>query len=964
MKGEFTGQVVLHEDGDPGVITDDVGSGWDVVFCSGYKGHFPLPTSVNEDFPFVYRPSRMESSGGQSIRPEAIEERLGRLTEIVALVDAGKAHLCIQFWERGCQGWLEKAGLDAIVAAREWIRDQETRGQLKAKILDLLEDFDAASAQTLYEQSCSQWWPRGEFQPLLDRARFGRSFIDAYTDGTLEEIDRIYNEMPVHSDNPSRIEIALLKQPKVESRLARLELLLDSDQRLAIGRPDRRLLVKARAGSGKTRTLAALAAIVISDVGLDPNQVLTLAFNKKAADEIGSRIRTVARAENYKNARTFHSLAHRLAGYTGRNLIFDDGALQPSRRNQSRFIERVIHRILNPAFKERLYEFFRKELEQVERIGSDLPESEYFDFRRSMTDFTLGGENVKSNGEKFIADFLFEHGIPYVYEKVYSWAGSDRIDGSPYRPDFSISFGGRDVILEHWAIDPCDPTDTVPAWWKDEGGVDYRRQIEEKRDFWASRGVLLLETHTGMLRRGREEFERHLSRMLSEVGVICKKLDRVALVQRVAEAPRTISRISDLFLSFISRAKKRGWTVEDVTTLASEDPDPEPRNRIFNELAIRAFGEYEALLESESAMDFDDLLMAAAERVRRDGPTTSIELSRRDSIQLGDIKVILLDEFQDFSELYARLLNSIIAMNPEVRIVAVGDDWQAINGFAGAQLKFFSSFEKYFPGGGVTAITSNYRSGRVIVGAGNAIMSGNGKGAAASSRQSGVIERRNVDQQWVSGTDEVDQLFLEAAKRTRQGSAAFFLAKALKACAQFICESIYTQNGKKWLPAILLISRTGYAYGETLTDFEKILRGVLQRHPEIRDVSNEVELEVLTAHRSKGKEADTVIVLEATARQFPKVHADNQLFGLFGVKAEDSLAEERRLFYVAVTRAEHRLLLLSETDKESPFINALGIDRGTRHLEALATGDTSHPRIVSEFGRKLQKRIASLGPVY
>ena len=504
----------------------------------------------------------------------------------------------------------------------------------------------------------------------------------------------------------------------------------------------------------------------------------------------------------------------------------------------------------------------------------------------------------------------------------------------------------------------------VPAWWKDEGGVDYRRQIEEKRSFWASRGVLLLETHTGMLRRGREEFEGQLSRMLSEVGVICKKLDRETLVQRVAEAPRTISRISDLFLSFISRAKKRGWTVEDVTTLASDDPDQEPRNRIFNELAIRAFGEYEALLESESAMDFDDLLIAAAERVRRDGPATSIELSRKDSIQLGDIRVILLDEFQDFSELYSRLLNSIIAINPEVRIVAVGDDWQAINGFAGAQLKFFSSFEKYFSGGGVAAITSNYRSGRAIVGAGNAIMSGNGQGAVASSKQSGAIERRYVDQQWVSGTDEEDQVFLEAAKRARQGSAAFYLAKALKACTQFICESIYTHNDKKWLPAILLISRTGYAYGETLKDFEKILRGVLHRHPEIRGISNAVELEVLTAHRSKGKEADTVIVLEATARQFPKVHADNQLFGLFGVKAEDSLAEERRLFYVAVTRAEHRLLLLSETDKESPFIKALGIDRGTRHLEALASGTTSHPKIITKFGRTLQQRIASLGPIY
>jgi hypothetical protein len=82
-------------------------------------------------------------------------------------------------------------------------------------------------------------------------------------------------------------------------------------------------------------------------------------------------------------------------------------------------------------------------------------------------------------------------------------------------------------------------------------------------------------------------------------------------------------------------------------------------------------------------------------------------------------------------------------------------------------------------------------------------------------------------------------------------------------------------------------------------------------------------IDVMTAHKAKGKEADTVIVLEAVSRQFPKIHADNQLFGPFGVTAEDVLAEERRLFYVAATRAQHRLMLLSETGKESPYVSAV-----------------------------------------
>ena len=100
-----------------------------------------------------------------------------------------------------------------------------------------------------------------------------------------------------------------------------------------------------------------------------------------------------------------HSLAWQLADHAGRELIFDDGNLSPSRRKQTGFVERLIGSIMNPAFRETLYDFFRHELEQLDRLGSNLSIDEYFTFRRSITDYTLAGETVKSNGEKIIADF-------------------------------------------------------------------------------------------------------------------------------------------------------------------------------------------------------------------------------------------------------------------------------------------------------------------------------------------------------------------------------------------------------------------------------------------------------------------------------------------------------------------------------------------------------------------------------
>jgi DNA helicase-4 len=70
-------------------------------------------------------------------------------------------------------------------------------------------------------------------------------------------------------------------------------------------------------------------------------------------------------------------------------------------------------------------------------------------------------------------------------------------------------------------------------------------------------------------------------------------------------------------------------------------------------------------------------------------------------------------------------------------------------------------------------------------------------------------------------------------------------------------------------------------------------------------------------------EADIVIILRANDGAFPFIHPDNALFKFFGQTEKDVLDEERRLFYVAVTRAAERLYILTESERESPFLKAL-----------------------------------------
>ncbi len=905
-------------------------------------------------------------------------QRAAHREHVLNLLHEGDSAAADRLYAETCSPWWPRPEYDAERQVVEVAVLEAKRRSLKARAMDLLSDGNFKEADTAYKESCATWWEATDYAQHRFRAYAADAIATRYATCSLGRLDKWLMD--------ERLEItsavaAALKRSKLDVRLARYGIPLDEEQRLACARPERRLLIRARAGSGKTRTLAALAALAMDDEGLDPNQVLILAFNSKAAEEIRNRIKATADVADYRNARTFHSLAYRLAGATGRKLIFDDRRGDTSRRKQSQFIERTIRNILNPAFKEDLYAFFRKELEQIERIGADLPEAEYFALRRAMSQVSLVGEAVKSNGEKFISDFLFEHGIKYEYEKPWSWDRKDRIDGAPYHPDFSISSGGKDVILEHWAIDPEDPQAEVPAWWKNTDTKRYRNHIVEKRKFWSTRGITLLETHTGMLRQGRVAFEAQVGLILAGAGLRCEKLGESELVRRVVEAPNTISRMAGLFLAFIQRAKKRGWSVRTAEDAIARDPDPEPRNRVFHQLALRAYGEYERMLESEPAMDFDDLMTLATERVKEQGEAATIALDDKSVIALKGLRCLLIDEFQDFSELYHRLIDAILTVNPKLRMVVVGDDWQGINGFAGAQLKFFEGFSEYFPDAGEASIATNYRSAPAIVDAGNRIMAGRGQPASANKRGRAEISVASIDKQFVEFRVGVGY------EADRKRDSVYFTgtpfasgkpqpkgpsipqqqaARALKACAEFIVASAWRDGADKLrLGKVLVLARTGYAYGLELDEFGKRLRWILDGHAELEELAYDIELEVMTAHKAKGKEAETVIVLEVTSRQFPKVHADNALYQPFGVTVADTLAEERRLFYVAITRAESHLLLLTETDQESAYIKELQLTQGSATLKGLAVPNGNMPintPSLSEMGKLIQARIEAIDP--
>lgn len=870
--------------------------------------------------------------------------------ELIELLPGGR---CTVVYSDG--RWFSGIPVDAVESVElefEQRRLDRVRQEWKNLVVALLDAENHAEADELHGNFCQDWWTLNEYETLKRDAMYAMRFAEVYRTSSLAVLDRFFkkyqDEVGLSSDD-----YAALKLPKIAQTLGLMGITLDHEQLCAVARPEDRFLITARAGSGKTRTLCAKAALSIHDEGLYPDQVMILAFNKAAARTVKDRLELNSLVKDYRNARTFHSLAYQLVK-PRKKLLFDAGG-EPSKRDQSRFAQRMMQRILNPAFKEAMVDFFRQELEQIEDLGRDLPSHEYMVFRRSLEMVTLDGKRVKSNGEKFIADFLFEHGIAYRYERPWAWK-VDFLDGSVYRPDFSIVHGGHDYILEHWAIEPDNLAESLPSHWT-VTAKEYRAQITAKRAFWHGHSMQLLETHTGMLRRGRVGFEEQLKEVLRAQGIQCQRLPQEEIVRRVFDNDFAISRMAELFLQFTQRAKKMGWSVSHLAGLIAENPDPEPRARLFHDLALRAYREYEAMLVEEEAMDFDDLLAQAAADVAERGASLSIHLGDGKMLALKELRWILLDEYQDFSELYFRMLDAILKVNPAIKLVAVGDDWQAINAFAGADLRFFKHFADFFPDSGAVGVTTNYRSDSLVVTAGNRLMAGRGPAAKRSRNADGTIQVCNIQKVWIefregseySKQRNADAAYLPASNEGRRPSPSVEkLAKAVKFCAEKIGET----PGKK----VMLLGRAGTVYGLEIAAFKQLLLTALEKTLQLPIKDMEPLIAAMTAHGSKGQEAHTVIILDATQRQFPKVHPDNLLFRPFGVTPKQVLDEERRLFYVAITRAEHRLFVLTDKGLESSYLYAL---KSNTSDNVYAEQAAIVPQKMSDLAQKIKSLVAA-----
>ncbi|WP_200240361.1 UvrD-helicase domain-containing protein [Thiohalocapsa halophila] len=651
---------------------------------------------------------------------------------------------------------------------------------------------------------------------------------------------------------------------------------LTDAQRLAVITHEDNTRVIAGAGSGKTSVLAVKAAYLLKKGLCTPAQLLLVAFNKRAAKELGER--AGALAGKAVEASTFHSLGLSIIGRaTGRKPTLaktaeDEKALRQHLR------ELIAEVVRDPEAGDYVREYFQsffapyKDEKEFNELG------EYYDHLQAFDLRSLQDERLRSFAEVEIANFLFLNGVRYQYEAPYA-VDLATAEHRQYQPDFYLP--DHDIYIEHFGIGRDGRT--APYIDRER----YHQEMAWKRAVHAEHGTTLIETYSYLKQEGC--LTDVLKQELRDHGVALRPISNEQLLE-VLTRTRQIDPFTELVATFLNHFKGNGCTLDGVRAQARQRGCDTKRLEAFLAVFEPVYLRYQRALAASGEVDFNDMIIEATRHVR--------EGSYR-----SPATCILVDEFQDISAGRAALIKALADQDRAHRLFCVGDDWQAIYRFAGSDIALMRDFAKHFGFTETVTLGETFRFNDRIERVASRFVQRNPAQlpktirCATSARGPRIHIHRHL------GGDH--DPFLEAlgAIASQAGSGSH---------------------------DVLVLGR-----------YHKALHGwawdqARRQYPALR-------LAHSTVHAAKGTEADYVIVVGLIAGRygFPSQIADDPL--LEAVLSEPEAfphSEERRLFYVALTRARHAVHLIADYVRPSAFVGEIAADRADVDAPARLEGAT------------------------
>lgn len=682
---------------------------------------------------------------------------------------------------------------------------------------------------------------------------------------------------------------------------------LDDEQRRVVLSDEDYTLVIAGAGAGKTTTVAAKVKYLVERKGVSPDRILVISFTNKAVGELRDKINKALKIEC--PVTTFHKTGYAILRRQEeeRKMVVDQG-----------FMYVVINEYLknnileNPELVDKLILFFGSYFEAPYE-GDDLNDffnyiskADFSTLRGNMAEYaetiidkrtgnrqSITHETLRSAQEVLIANFLYMNGIDYVYEKQYPY--NIQRSCKPYTPDFTIEQDGRVAYIEHFGItqNGCNNR------YSSEQLQAYKKAVNDKVALHRKHGTELIYTFSSY--DDKRDLLEHLKENLEEHGFELRPRSSREIFDKIVstEENKYITRLVKLICTFIQNFKVNGLALDDLYRFRITSKNE--RNKLFFSICEQCYYEYAKRLKEKNAIDFEDMINDSA-RILHDEEIKGNKL---------DFKYIIVDEFQDISRQRFNLTLELSRLC-NAKIIAVGDDWQSIYAYAGSDITLFTKFKESFGYGLELSITRTYRNAQEVIDiAGGFIQKNNAQIAKA------LISSKSIDNPVIiqTYTEDVDR-----SKYEGRGGKFFLLGETVEK----IMKEILAEKPDS---SILLLGRYGFD-GFNLTKSADFVYWEKTGNVSSNTFAD-IEMEFLTVHRAKGLGYDNVIIINAvdSVYGFPsKVQDDPVLRYVTNEDRSIDYAEERRLFYVALTRTKNRVYIVAPQQRPSAFVRELIAD--------------------------------------
>jgi DNA helicase-4 len=472
---------------------------------------------------------------------------------------------------------------------------------------------------------------------------------------------------------------------------------LTEEQRLGVLRSNDLNMVLAAAGTGKTSVIVAKALDLIERKLAKPEQILILAYNKAAADELNERLLDKAKSSNvelhsFPQISTFHALGRKILRESGVSTYMSVFAEDNIKFKQwtTQWIEDYLVSDVS-----KLLDFISLFPESVNPFDFK-DQTEYESYVRDNEFRTLKGEKVKGYQELQIANYLYVNGIAYTYEAPY--VSKRRIDiGFDYRPDFLIN--DANVYLEHYGIDRNG--NTRP----DIDAQKYNESIDSKRILHEEFETKCIETFhyewvEGVLLTNLEE-----KLLVNEIEF--KPLVPDAILDELRESGR-IGEWSGLFGKALQAIRVERLSKDDMLSRFKKAKISKPVE--FSNLLDELHQAYVQELKDQNCIDFDDMIIRTIDVIRNGTFSSTWDY-------------ILVDEFQDISASRMEFVKALLEKGNGPSLTVVGDDWQSIYRFSGGKLELTTRFDEMVGSYSSTKLQKTFRYNSSIADtAGNFIM--------------------------------------------------------------------------------------------------------------------------------------------------------------------------------------------------------------------------------------------------